>query len=282
MAGVSRYFSTAFLFVSTLAAASGSGTLYVDGKPIVLSSAYAFRGPDPFDKAVQITTIVFSDKAIDATAINEASDRGDALSDQLRAKNATRVELNLTPAGEVQNVNIVAEGSSGSQSGSGWYTLKLVRNDDKRVEGSFRTNDEADKKEGRYYDLAFALDLPAAPAPGTPLPADGGEPAKAYRAYLAAMEKGDIDALLKTMSRERAEQIAAHRNDPEFKQMFAFIQSERLRNPKIGKGSVKGDRATLDVSGTNSDGHASTGTITLLKEGGAWKLDKESMSTKVQ
>ena len=47
--------------------------------------------------------------------------------------------------------------------GSGWYTVSIKHNDDKRVEGHFQSNDEADKKSGRYYDLAFALDLPGAP-----------------------------------------------------------------------------------------------------------------------
>lgn len=280
MTGVRRYLTSGLLLVAMSATAGGSGTLYQDGNPTALTSAYAFRGPDPFDDKAQITTVVFSDKPIDAVAINAESDRGAALGDQLRAKQATRVELNLQDDGTLQNVNISAPGSSGSQSGSGWYTLKLVHNDAHRVEGSFHSNDEADKKNGRYYALAFALDLPPAPSPGAPLPADGGAPGKAYRAYLAAMDKGDIDALLKTMSHERAAQIAEHRNEPDFKAMFAFIQAERLRNPKLGKGSVKGNRATLEVSGKDGEGNASAGTVTLLNEEGAWKLDKEAMGSR--
>jgi hypothetical protein len=281
MTRISRCFAIGFLLVSTLAAAAGSGTLYIDGAQHTLASTYAFRAPDPFDDKAQITTVVFSDKPIDVAAIDAAADRGEALADQLRAKHALRVELNLQPDGKVQDVDINADGSSGSQSGSGWYTLKLLRNDAARVEGSFRSNDEADKKNGHYFDLAFALDLALPPSPGAPLPADGGEPARAYRAYLAAMDKGDIDALLKTMSHERAAQIAVHRDEPEFKTMFAFIRTQRLRDPKLGKGSVKGDRATLEVSGKDGDGNASTGSVTLLRQDGAWRLDKEAMSTKV-
>jgi hypothetical protein len=282
MTGVLRHLlATATLLASMAAVAGGSGTLYMDGKATPLTSAYAFRAADPFDDKARITTVVFSDKPIDAAALTEEADRGEALADQLRASQATRVELNLQDDGSVQDVNIAAPGSSASQSGSGWYTLELAHHDARRVEGSFRSKDEADKKNGHYFDLAFALDLAPPPSPGAPLPADGGEPAKAYRAYLAAMDKGDIDALLKTMSRERAAQIAAHRDEPEFKTMFAFIQTQRLRNPKLGKGSVKGDRATLEVSGKDGDGNASTGSVTLLRQDGAWRLDKEAMSTKV-
>ena len=37
---------------------------------LALVSAYAFRGPDPFDKTREITTLVFADKPIDAAAAN--------------------------------------------------------------------------------------------------------------------------------------------------------------------------------------------------------------------
>ena len=272
----------AFALVPALANADGSGTLYQEGKSLALKHAYAYRGPDPFEKTQTITTIVFADKPIDAAAANAANDRGDAVEDQLRRAQATRVDLTIKPDGSVQNVNINSPGYSGSQSGSGWYTLKLVKNDDKRIEGAFQSNDEADKKEGRYYDLKFALDLAGAPDRGAALPADGGEPAKAYRAYVAALGKGDIDALSKTMTKERSAEILSHRNDPDFKMMFEFVQQSALKNPKYSKGFVKGDTATLEWTGKDGDGNSTTSTATMQKEGGAWRLAKESTSTHVE
>ena len=265
-----------------VARADGSGTLYQDGKPLALVSAYAYRGPDPFDKTKEITTVVFSDRKIDAAAANAAANRGEAVDDQLRRANATRVELNLEADGSFQNVNIVSMGSSGSQSGSGWFTMKLAKNDAKRVEGTFKTNDEADKKTGRFYDLMFALDIAGPPDLGAALPPGGGEPAKAYMAYLAALKKGDIDALSKTMTKERSAEILAHRNDPDFKMMFGFIQESAMRDPKVTKGFSNGDSATLELAGRDGDGNAATSTATMLKEGGSWRLAKESMSSHVQ
>jgi hypothetical protein len=272
----------AFALAPALALADGSGTLYQDGKQTVLVNAYAFRGPDPFEKTKELTTVVFSDKRIDAAAANAAADRGEAIAEQFRANEGLRVELNLEADGSVQNVNILAPGSSGSQSGSGWYTLKLVHNDAKRVEGSFRSNDEADKKSGRYFDLKFALDIAGPPDLGAALPADGGEPGKAYRAYLAALKKGDIDALSKTMTHDRSAEILAHRNDADFKVMFAFIQQSAIRDPKIAKGFSKGDTATLELTGKDGDGSAATSTATMQKEGGTWRLAKESMTSQAQ
>lgn len=273
---------TLFALASGLAHADGSGTLYQEGKPLALVSAYAYRGPDPFDKTKEITTVVFSDKKIDAAAANAAANRGEAVEDQLRRDNATRVELNIEGDGSLQNVNIVSGGSSGSQSGSGWYTMKLAKHDAKRVEGTFRTNDEADKKSGRFYDLKFALDIAGPPDLGAALPPGGGEPAKAYMAYLAALKKGDIDALAKTMTKERSAEILAHRNDPDFKVMFGFIQESAIRDPKVMKGFSKGDSATIELAGKDGDGNSATSTATMTKEGGSWRLAKESMSSHVQ
>jgi hypothetical protein len=262
---------------SALAFADGSGTLYNDGKAIALKSAYAYRMPDPFDKGKQITRVVFADKAIDAAALKETADRDGAIDTQLRG--ATRVELNLEADGNVQNVNTHVGDTSGSQSGSGWYTLTLKQNDDKRIEGSFRTNDEADKKSGHYYDLKFALDLPVAPAPGAPLPANGGDAGKAYLAYLAALKKGDIDLLAKSMSSSRSAELLSHRSDPQFKMMFGFIQSQALLGPKYIKGESKGDNATLDYDGKDGEGNKVSSTVTMVREGGAWKVEKESSTT---
>jgi hypothetical protein len=282
MTPIRRLLPLALAFVPALALADGSGTLYQDGKPLALKSAYAYRGADPWDKTKTITTVVFADKPIDAAAVNAAADRGEAVADQLRRADATRVELNIEGDGNVQNININSPGYSGSQSGSGWYTLKLVRNDARRIEGTFKTNEEAEKKEGRYYDLKFALDLAGAPDLGAALPADGGEPLKAYRAYIAALGKGDIDALAKTMTKERSAELLSHRNDPDFKMMFEFVQQSALKNPKFTKGYTKGDSATLELTGKDGDGNATTSTATMLKEGGAWRLAKESTSTHMQ
>lgn len=262
---------------SGLVLADGSGTLYNDGKAIALKHAYAYRMPDPFDRTKQITRVVFADKPIDAAALADASDRDGAIDDQLRE--ATRVDLNLEADGSVQNVNTHVGYSSGSQSGSGWYTASIKRNDDKRVEGSFRSNDEGDKKSGRYYDLAFALDLPGAPDPGATLPANGGEQGKAYLAYLAVLRKGDVDALAKSMTKTRADELLAHRNDKDFKMMFGFIQSQALREPKYVKGNAKGERATLEYTGKDAEGNAVTSTVSMLREGGAWKVEKEASKT---
>lgn len=266
--------SSLFVLASATAMADGGGSYFESGKETKLVDAYAFHMDDPFEKGKQITRIVFSDRDIDENALNNASDRDDAIGDQLRG--GLHIELNLDANGEMQNLNVMAPGSSGSTSGSGWYTLDIKRNDAQRVEGSFRSNDESEKANGRYYELNFALDIPGAPDLGEALPAGGGEPGKVYLSHLASLHKGDIDAMLKTMTKQRADELAAHRNDAEFKMMFGFIQSSAIRDPKYVSGHVSGDSATLEYTGKNADGGDVATTVSMKREGGAWKVEKES------
>jgi len=280
MKALLRRSSCALLLAAALASAGGSGTLYDDGKAIALEGAYAFRMPDPFDSERQITRIVFADRPIDAAALKDAPDRDGALDEQLRG--AIRVDLNLRPDGTLQNVNTRIGDSSGSLSGSGWYALELVQNDDRRIEGSFRSNEDEDRSVGRHFDLAFAFDLPGAPDLGVPLPANGGEQGKAYLAYLAALKKGDIDALAGHMSKERAEKLLAHRDDADFKMLFGFIQARALREPRFVQGHASGDQATLEYTGKDDGGNATRSTVSMVREAGAWKVARESSSTSMQ
>ncbi len=45
---------------------------------------------------------------------------------------------------------------------------------------------------------------------------------------------------------------------------------------KVLKETATATGATLDVEGVGADKAKKTGTITLVKEAGAWKVDKES------
>ncbi len=136
---------------------------------------------------------------------------------------------------------------------------------------------------GDTYQYTATFDLPvtavkppaAEPLKGTPLPAGGGEPAKAYAAFSKAVAAGDMAAIRRGAAAERAKQMDA----PEFKEMLPMIQAMQPKNVKITGGSMDGNTATLLA--TAKDGkETSTGTITMVREGGAWKVEKESWKTK--
>ena len=134
---------------------------------------------------------------------------------------------------------------------------------------------------GDTYAYAATFDVPvAAVVPpkeelkGTPLPAGGGEPAKAYAAYSKAIASGDLAALKKLVSKERASQM----DSKEFKEMFGLIQAMQPKNVKVTGGSVDGETATL-LATAKEGNDTSNGTITMVREGGAWKVQKDSWKT---
>src|SRR5438046_1262628 len=101
---------------------------------------------------------------------------------------------------------------------------------------------------------------------GTQLPAGGGDPGKAYMAYTKVLAAGDLKALRKALTADRAKSL----DDPDFKAMFPMIQAMQAKDIKVTGGAVDGDTATLMATGKDGDA-TSHGTIAMVREGGAWK-----------
>jgi hypothetical protein len=120
--------------------------------------------------------------------------------------------------------------------------------------------------------LALALSAGAQPAATYKT---GGE---FYLAYRAAFSKAKaIDELLPWMAKGRRDQVAKTPAD-ERTMMFGMMKEmDDNENIKVVKETPKGEGAELQVEATSKGSKSkSTATVTLVKEGGAWKLDKES------
>lgn len=113
----------------------------------------------------------------------------------------------------------------------------------------------------------------AAETAGKPLAAGGGEPGKVYMDYCKAIESGDMPALKKVVSAERAKQM----DSPDFKKMFPMVQAMQAKDIKITGGTMTDKAATLTAEGTDRmDGAPSKGTINMVLEAKQWKVDKDS------
>jgi len=109
---------------------------------------------------------------------------------------------------------------------------------------------------------------------GTALPVGGGEPGKAYLACQETIRQGDFEGLMGCMSAERAAEMKE--TDPdEAQEMFGFIQMMQATDIKVLGGTLDGDKATLNVAGMQ-DGEQATATVSMVRENGAWKIEKES------
>lgn len=99
-----------------------------------------------------------------------------------------------------------------------------------------------------------------------------------YLAYRQAFDKATtIDELLPWVAKGRAEQIAKA-PDTERREAFAMIKMfDDRTNVTVLKETPSDAGAELQVEGMSAEGRGkATGVITLVKEGGAWRIERES------
>ena len=111
----------------------------------------------------------------------------------------------------------------------------------------------------------------AATAQAQALPAGGGEPGKVYMEQQRAIKAKDIPALKKVMSAARVKEM----DDPKFKEMLDMVAEMMATDVKVTGGTQTGDTATLHATGKMGT-EPQKGEISMVKEAGAWKVDKES------
>jgi hypothetical protein len=142
------------------ALAKGSGTLVIHGKTAKIQDAIAYQHPASYDVATTMTTIVFSDKAIDAKKVKASNDPDGTVHTLLQESHATYAEVTLYPDGQVWTGAFVWPGIVSLLGTTA--TLNLTRRDAKRLEGWYFTRDENEKQNlesGVYSDIEFAVDL---------------------------------------------------------------------------------------------------------------------------
>jgi len=95
---------------------------------------------------------------------------------------------------------------------------------------------------------------------------------KAYRTMLESHPKKEHPVWLETM-------LESHPKKEHPVWLERLKESSNIKDLKITKETISGDKCTLDGSGTSARGNAVKGKVNLVKEGGAWKLDEEFWAT---
>ena len=119
--------------------------------------------------------------------------------------------------------------------------------------------------------------LCAAMALLTPLAAQTKTASQFYMDYRTAFDKATkIDDVLPYMSKQRADEVAATPADERAKMFEMIKMMGALTEVKILKEAKTPDGATLTVEALDPEKKKTTGTVKVIKEGDAWKLDGES------
>jgi hypothetical protein len=275
------------VMIASVAYGSGSdpgtatGMMTVGGQKAPLRYAVAKKATHSFDKGKQDIVVLLSNIPV---SLEQFASIGDmmTLSD---SGTLTGVEVQITPDRKVISGTLYSPAfhlQGNSFSAVGMHEFKPTTFTQTKVAGTLSTSHESS-----FHNVAFSysatfdavVQAPKATAAvalkGTPVPAGGGDIGKSYLAFTKSVTAGDMAAVRSGVSSERAKEM----NTPDFKEMFPLMQAMEPKNIKVTGGAVDGDTATLTATGT-SDGDPAMGTITMVREGGKWKVAKESWKSK--
>ena len=149
-------FAMAVSMAATPAFAAES-TYYNHGKPVTLTDSYACTEDDILNDGKLVTVVAFSNGTMDKAALKAAANPCRELTHQVGKGFTTLVELKIKYDGTPYNVQVFDAGGTHSRSDAA--TLKLTKNDGKRIEGTYATRSASARRspDTEAFDLTFAL-----------------------------------------------------------------------------------------------------------------------------
>lgn len=110
--------------------------------------------------------------------------------------------------------------------------------------------------------------------------AESKTPTQAYLEYQAAVQKAtSLAEVLPRLSAAYRAILESHPKKEHPVWLERLKESSNIKDLKITRETISGDKCTLDGSGTSARGNPVKGKVNLVKEGGAWKVDEEFWAT---
>ena len=108
-------------------------------------------------------------------------------------------------------------------------------------------------------------------------------PLDAYKAYLDAASKATTpEALFPFISKEY-KSILQNAPKTEVEKMLKMsIAKDKLTDIVVTNQKVDATKAVLELTAKTGDGRATSGKVTMVKEGGAWKMDEDAWATPIK
>lgn len=278
-----RVFLAGFILAASVAATSpraiaaegrAEGKLTVNGKTTDVKYAYAFAEPGFFDKTKEDVTVIVSDVPLDAKALEDQFERMKlADAGTLHAFEIT-IGADAKPISTSFRHNGFTKASPSGLSSEDVFEKKTF--DGKTVEGRYKSAKPHEFFGNTYaFDVSFKADITRKAKPVPPTAAETAAAvkspqAKVYLVFLKAVQREDLGAMRKLMSKDQAKNL----DSPDAKKMVGLVKMMSATDIKVLKVVEKGDTADLTVSG-KQDGNSKDGVVHMVKEGGAWKVQQE-------
>jgi hypothetical protein len=275
---MSRWTALALLALApATAAAADYGSVTLDGKATPLTSACAFVPRfDTQGWGKPEVTVLLGTAPIDCAAVTGwVQPESGAFEDVVRKNKGALVSLSFQTGMKLGRVSVYGVGYTlgndtceGCVATAAWGGAGL--------KGAVKTGKPLTIAGTTLasFDARFDLAKPAAPAAGEKL-AGGGDPGKAYLAYLKAYQDGDYDALVKLRPEGAAEEDWSYYEPAERKSNIKG--EEKPRTAKILDAFKVGDRATLivEIPHPFNPTEKTKAAIGLFFDGGSWRVFEE-------
>jgi hypothetical protein len=252
---------------------TASGKITIEGKSTELKYAMSRATKNPFHDDQQDVEILISNIPVSAADFDTFK-----LMKLVDTAQLTAVSVEINPEKSVISGSMYSPAFNkygGHFSATGMHELETTTFAGTDVAGKlYMAKPDTFDKIHFVYSVDFHAvpgKLPEPSKTAKALPAGGGDAGDAYRSYMKVLTAGNIPELKKRLTASRATQL----DSPEIKKLLPMIQAMQPTNIKVTGGSIDGNTATLKATGM-SDGAKNDGTITMVKENGAWKVEKES------
>lgn len=258
------------------ASAAGGGHFRLGENRIDAKYAIAVASDEGHDDAPRVL-VYLGDFPLDAGKVAAAFDPEDEVRAELGDRAGGYVRVCIDADGAECGMFFNRKQPDDSFNTSGYGTFESKRRDDGRVAGSWVLA-QPESFFDQTYDFDLSFDVAVTPLPGAPLPADGGEPAAAYRAWLAALAKGDAATLRKLVGSEASYRFPED-DASQVKQSIKDLRDGAPLEAKILRGLVDGDRAVLWIEGVDRDDIRRGGRVLMLREGGQWRFAEDDLES---
>ena len=264
--------------LSAGAADRGSGHFRKGEVRVEAKHVIAVTVDEEGDAASARTFVYLSSVPMDAGKIAAAFQPSSVAEGQLGDASAGYVRICINPDGDECGLYFSHNNPNASFNSSGYGEFKLAAAPAGRIAGRWVLA-EPDDFFGETYDFDLNFDVAITPPPGTPLPADGGDPGKAYRAWTSAVAKGDIKVLSALVGGEYDAWRIKSDDQDDVKAALKDLRDGTPVQARILRGRIDGDSAVLWVEGKDRDDILRRGRVLLQREDGTWRFKEADLDS---
>jgi hypothetical protein len=247
--------------------------------PIRPKYAAAFETPDQRDARKMAVEVVLSEAPIDVAVAAAELDPHTSVINQSALRDHNYVLLWVRPDNDVSmNATYSETMTQFVEMTGGRMKAEMTANTPDKVAGHVYSPTPLKSMDGSSYaiDLTFSTEVTRPPA-GTKLPADGGEPGKAFQALQTAIAGKSWEGISRNVTAKHLESFNESDRTPK-ENLDDALQTLGFWLPKkpgkITGGDLHGDSAVLKVEGELFEGQNALFLVRMVKEGPRWVFDR--------